>query len=705
MKKIKLDLRFLYLFIPLFLLEVIFRFVQIPTFDIFVLIRVLLFHLFLSLFISFIFTRFKTNKVYFVISSILVPWFCIYTFVELIFKNCMGDFYSFGTVSDGATRIAQFALTFLSNAKPKYYLCLIPIIVYILLRIFVKFKETKQYQLPCISTIICFLALCLTMDLGSTTTSILHTYATFSNKDILIDKLGITHFFFRDISALVYKAPEEIIIVEEVDEGPQEVKEKTRQIDDTRWKNIMENETNSNMLTIDKYLSSKSVTQPNDMTGVFNGMNFIYFLVESGDYLMIDKDLTPNLYKLYSEGIDFENHYTPLYSCGTGESEYVSYNSVFPYVNTCTPNYMTDTPFYNALPWLFKKEGYDSFGIHNWRDEWYERNDILNAMGIDTYYDIDDIWQDPSIEHTNGWQSDSMLIEQAYKHIEEFDDKYFAMIISSTMHFPYDESSYWGDKYVDEVRQIHPDWDIDYCRYMSKSMDFDDGIGYLLDKLKEDGTLDNTVICMYCDHRPYWLDYDKVIEYTSWLNDRSEYKEFGDSGDERVGIYRAPFIIYNSKFEHIVNSNYCSTMDHVPTIANLFDLDYDPRLYIGKDAFSGNNTVIFTNNDWVNEKGIYDSSKGLFIPKSGTEMPDETYIQSIVNQVQNQINISYLILDESYFEKRKEICSPDVIRNYEIGTNYASNENIDEIDNNKETNIDNQNDASYNYEQEALARR
>ena len=653
-----IDLRFLYLFIPLLLLEIAFRIVQFSKFDIFVSIRVILYVLFLSLLFCFIFTRFKSNKVYFVTGLILVIVHSGYTFAELIFKNFMGDWYSFGTVSDGAARIAQFAGIFLSSAKLNYYLCLLPIPVYVLLNIFVKFKKGDYPQIMPIACIVSFLAIIPCMNLGSGSVTNLHIYATFNNKDVIVDKLGIQHFLFRDLTALGFKTPETIVIEKE-DEEPVEIKEEeiTRNIDDTLWKNIASEETNSNMQIIDTYLMSKSVTKPNEMTGVFEGYNFIYFLVESGDYLMIDKELTPNLYELYNNSIQFDNHYTPLYSCATGESEFVSYNSIFPYENVCTPNYCQNVKFYNALPWLFKNEGYKSFGIHNWRDEWYERNEILKNMGIDTYYDIDDIWEDKTIKHTDGWQSDKMLIEQAYKHIEEFgDSKYLAMIITSTMHFPYDEYSYWGDHYLDKINEVHPDWNISFKRYMSKSMCFDEGIGYLIDKLKETNQLDHTVICMYCDHRPYWVDYDELIEYTSWLTDRSEYKDFGDGGSEKIGIYNSPFIIYNSEFGKIVNSNYCSTLDHVPTIANMFGLKYDPRLYIGKDAFDSNSTVIFTNGDWLNENGIYDASKEVFTPAKN--MPTELYIERINKQVQNQINISHLILDEDYFEKRKDICIP-----------------------------------------------
>ncbi len=651
MKKLRLDLRFLYLFIPLLLLEGVFHLVQFPKADIFTILRIVLFAAFLSFAVSFLFTRIiKGEKAYFIFGLILIAFLCIYSFVELIFKNFMGDFYSFGTVSDGAARIAQYALLFLSNARFSYYLCLLPIPVYLLLNRFVRFNSEGQFQLPLIICILSLLILMAIMDLGSGVNSILKVYGTFSNKDMIIDRMGITHFLFRDISALYYKVPETIEYEEEPAEETIETEEPAeeivRTIDDSYWKQLNEKEENSNMATIDRFLMSRPITQPNEMTGKFKGYNFIYFMVEAMDYLAIDKDLTPTLYRMYSEGLTFYNHYTPLYSCATGESEFVSYVSLFPYVNVCTPNDVTNDSFYEALPYLFKNEGYETFALHNWRDEFYERNVLLPNLGFDAYYDIDDIWKDPSIVHTGGWQSDTMLIEQAIKHIEESSGNFFCNIITSVMHFPYNDSSYWGDYYLNEVREVHPDWTVDYQRYLSKCMDFDNGLKVLLDYLEEKGLAENTVICIYPDHRPYWMDYDTVMDYTSWINPRSgEY-----------GIYRSPFIIYNAAEEGNVCYNYCSTLDHVPTIANLFDLNYDPRLYMGTDAYNGNNTVIFTNGSWLNEKGSYDASLEQFTPND--TMPADSYIRSVNTSVQNIIKTSYLIFDERYFENRKGICYP-----------------------------------------------
>ena len=653
-KKNKIDLRFLYMWIPMILLEIIFHLVQFRSFDLFTFLRMFFYTLFVSELICIICSLFKNKKVYFIVGFVYFILICAYSFVELIFKNFMGDFYSFGTVGDGALRIAQYALIFLSNAKLPYYLCFLPIIVYLLLHKFAKFNSEGPFQIPLIICISSFLLLLPCMNLGSGNSSILDVYATFSNKTIIIDKMGIEHFLFRDLTAFVYKAPEKIEIDTIDDDGnddkPADPVIEPRVIDSTLWKNIAEKEENTNMQTIDNYLMSQKITQSNEKTGEFEGYNFIYFMVEAMDYLAIDKDLTPTLYKMYTQGYSFYNHYTPLYSCATGESEFVSYTSLFPYVNVCTPNYIAGDQFYEALPYLFKNKGYSTFSLHNWRDEFYERKLIHPAIGFDKYTDIDDIWKDTSIQHTNGWQADSMLIEQAIKQIDEVKNrKFFCNIVTSVMHFPYEESSYWGDYYLDKVNEVHPDWYIDYKRYLSKCMDFDHGLEILLDYLKENNLAEKTVICIYPDHRPYWMDYDTVMEYTRWINpDRS-----GENG-----IYRSPFIIYNTAIAPEVNNNYCSTLDHVPTIANLFNLDYDPRLYLGKDIYDGNNTIILANGNWINELGWYDATSETFTPNSGVPMPDASYISRKNSAAQNTIKISYLILDETYFAKRKEICYP-----------------------------------------------
>ena len=622
------------------ILELVFHYVQFNTINIYSLFRMYLFTFIFSMIITSLISKKSFHSVTFIIITLL----CAYSFVELIFKNKMGDFYSFNTVSDGATRIAQYALIFVQSAPSSYYLCFLPIIVYIFLAKFVELKSKISF-FNFLTTIISIFMLVICFNWGSGYELLSDEYKYYSNKSILVDRLGITHFLARDLASFFYTSEDNFVIEESIEDDA-DITNTSRDIDDTYWESIIKNETNQNLQAIDKYLSSKNITDTNEHTGRFEDYNFVYFMVEALDYLAIDPELTPTLYKMYKDGDTFYNHYSPLYSCATGESEFVSYTSLFPYLNLCTPNYVYEHKFYEALPFLFKNKGYTTFALHNWRDEFYARNELLPNLGFDYYVDIDDIWKDTSIVHNTGWLSDTMLVQQAIEEIAKTDGKFFCDIITSAMHFPYNESSYWGDYYLNDVRKVHPEWSIDYQRYMSKSMDFDNSLKVLMDYLEANDLADNTVICIYADHRPYWLNYDLVVSYTKELNDRnSDY-----------GIYRSPFIIYCPDEIGEVNYNYCSTLDHVPTIANLFNLNYDPRLYMGQDIYSGDNVVIFTDGNWLNKDGIYYAINDQFVTNDGSEY-DDMDVYRIKKQTNNIIKISEKIFDENYFEQRKNICN------------------------------------------------
>ena len=84
----------------------------------------------------------------------------------------------------------------------------------------------------------------------------------------------------------------------------------------------------------------------------------------------------------------------------------------------------------------------------------------------------------------------------------------------------------------------------------------------------------------------------------------------------------------------------------------MFDLDYDPRYYVGTDYFGGEEKIaIFTNGDWVSEHGIYYADTETFEPAEGYET-DETYIADTNAKVQNMFKISSMIYGTDYFAYR-----------------------------------------------------
>ena len=92
----------------------------------------------------------------------------------------------------------------------------------------------------------------------------------------------------------------------------------------------------------------------------------------------------------------------------------------------------------------------------------------------------------------------------------------------------------------------------------------------------------------------------------------------------------------------------------MPTIANLFDLDFDPRLYFGVDMFDHNQdrVVPYASLSWNNSYGAYSASSAKFFPfdKNNTLTSEE--IVRISKIIKQNSDISYRMLKYDYFSYR-----------------------------------------------------
>ena len=396
---------------------------------------------------------------------------------------------------------------------------------------------------------------------------------------------------------------------------------------------MIDQEGNSIIKNLHEFYIDQNIIPKNDMTGIFKDKNLIYIMVEAFDMIAINKELTPTLYKLYNEGISFDNYYTPKYSCTTGESEFIGLTSIIPSLTLCTPNAYKNNNFSTSIFKLFEKQGYYNTSYHNYSDKFYQRTIIHQNMGSIKFYNDDDL----AINKIWGWPSDLNLMEEALPHFIDH-EKFMSFIITSTTHFPYDNDAHVGVvlRHWDKVKDLP--YNVKIKRYMAKAIDLDLSLKYLLDSLEEKGILDDTVLVLFGDHHPLNMEY-------KYLNDASPIDRLKD-----FNIDRLPFIIYNSKVEPMVISKTASTFDILPTLANLFDLDYDPRYYVGKDLFSNEETVvIFANGSWITDKVMYFSSSGEY--KKSQEVDDD-YISKINQKVSNYFLASEQTLVHDYFKYR-----------------------------------------------------
>ena len=640
------------------LLEISFRLISGISLNNIALLRIFIGVNFVSVLLSFILSWF--NKLISKILVFLVSFaLSAYTFFQIGFNNFIGVYASVNTKSQlGAVK--DYIIDFFASFKGTYYLAFIPFILLIIYYLFLdkltEKKIDKRFPLktnimfePGIRTITSILVLTFTGFLYYTSLDasfMQNKLQTISNKELFaypsiasttINQFGVLGFGFLDIKSTMVEAPSKVIYTAFENNGKDNSNtESKREIDDTILDEIIKNEKNTTLNNINNYIKNKDITDYNSHTGMFEGKNVIVIMMESTNDIIINKDLYPNFYKLYSEGISFKNNYSPRNSCATGNNEFSGMTGLYTIQNNCTANIFSNNTYFTSIFNIFKNAGYRATSMHDYTEQYYVRNIIHKNLGSEAYYNANDLNIKYYNEYKN-WASDEDFMNAAMDiTLNDTSDKPFMLWLTTVSgHQPYKVSSVEGDKYLSITEGT--DYSMEVRRYMSKLKTFDNGLGILLDKLKASGKLDDTVIVMYGDHYPYGLknkDISSVLTY-----DLDDYE-----------VERVPMVIYNSTIKSEVVEKYSSYVNLTPTLANLFNLDYDPRYYMGTDVFSDDylNMVAFADGSWKNADVYYNASSGSIKYYTSNEYTTDELIR-INNIVTNRMQISESIIRNNYF--------------------------------------------------------
>lgn len=655
-------INFIINFILLLVLEIIFKIVNF--FDIldWSTIRIILGSFILSLVISSI-EYFIPKILHKYINIILILIFSIYALAQTAFNNFIGVYMSLGTSSQlGA--VIDYVREFILSFKWYYYLSMLPFVISLIYYIFINKKIINKFNinmkknnykklnrkkfikniLMYLNTLIIFCALYASslylpfMQNKLQTVSNRDLFIVPSVPSISVKQFGIITFGVLDIKN--YFFPTEVITNYDIENSSKNSHniDNTRKFDDTKWEELISKETDKKLNSLNNYFINNKISDINEYTGMFKDKNLIVIMLESVNDVIINEKDYPNFYKMYNEGMTWENNYSPRNSCSTGNNEMSGMIGLYSIYNTCTANEYKDNTYFESIFNLFNKSDYYTFSAHNYTEHYYERNTIHKNMGSSIYYGVEDLGIEYSNQYKN-WSSDEDFMFEVLNILEDIDNetKFMTWLTTVSSHQPYYYSSKEGDKYLD----LYKDLDIrtDLKRYKSKLKILDNALGILLDGLEEKGILDDTVIVMFGDHYPYGLS-------TSTLNTVLDYDTNVDYEAERV-----PFVIYNNGIKAQTFSEYTSYVNILPTIANLFDLDYDPRLYVGSDLLSKEyeSMVVFADGSWKNEIAYYNASK------SDIEyFTDKTYtveeLQNINNTIDLKIKMSTLAIKNNYFE-------------------------------------------------------
>lgn len=558
----------------------------------------------------------KTRLAYGIIVTSVIALLC---FCQNLHYNYFSTFFSFSKAS-----ILKEFFQVKNEATGKLTLDLFGYFVPLVSFILINLLKGKQYKYNyivriCITSFLCILSIaCLFLTFNNypvsskKSESDAYLYQTLYNKVRAVERLGLYSFMIKDAQlTLSHNAS-----------------------------NIDEEKTLINL-----YLEEHGyISQPNEYTGLFKGKNLILVLCESLSTIAIDEELTPTLYMMKTQGINFNNHYAPVYQSATADSEFISLTSQIPSIDNGPLAYdFYENTFPNALPQLFREIGYSANSFHSFKKEFYNRETLHYTYGFTYLYD----WVDLNLEKRSefveayNWIHDRELFLKGLEATNEnASEPFFDFFISVSGHVPYVRERYELEYDLWQTIVLHGEagekYSIEALCYLAAQKTLDSGLEALIKELTNTGQLENTVIAIYGDHYPYGLTKSATKELFTDLNNDFE-------------IYKVPFIIWSPDMEggQIINK-VTSTYDIMPTLCNLFDINLDGHLITGRDALSDKDgLVIFEDRSWLNDRAYYNATKGTTI-KLDPSITDEE-IDEINNQVFEEIQISQNILTSNYF--------------------------------------------------------
>ncbi len=558
---IKKNYYLLLLALPFILIDIFTRY-NVEFYGLLKLVPNLFTLLWISLIISIcLFSKKKIGKIVYILFFIL----CLVLYlVNNIYYSMTGVFFDFSMVML-AGEGSEYFLDSIKNCDLSVYLFLIPIFITFILAIKVYPKEEhKSYKKMIISLFIFIVLHSVTpLFLGkaneeltwSTWRNPRNIYNSFNDNNKAIKVSGLYEYTTRNFYVTFLK------------------KESTNEKD---------------IEFLKEEYSKEKETNKNKYTGKYKDNNLIIVQLEGLDSWLINKNDTPTLYSMMNNSINFTNHYSYYNGGGSTFNSEFAVNTGFITPLSYTQNAYTfnKNSFPYSLAHLFKEQGYAVNAFHMNTKEYYSRGTNYKNWGYDNYYGLVD---------QNTYKDNSYYLDRELLLNEEFKEKMFGSekfvdyIITYTNHMPFNPEK--GNCKMlldlDSKDNENVSYDLteeDCARRQVKETDY--MMELLVKELKERELFDKTTIVVLTDH------------YLYTLSDKSILDKYKNTSNNLIN--HTPFFIYTNNKDRKTIKTVTSQLNVLPTVLNLFGIDYNPNYYIGQDALNNNyqKIVFFSDYSW-----------------------------------------------------------------------------------------------------------
>lgn len=570
--------------------------------------------------------------------------------VQLVYHCIFGDFMPVSQIGMGGNVVVNFNSQLLYGIRQnllKILLLLLPLIAVILclalrrgqaLKLRLRWKQTM-------ASFAVLLALLLTvtglMYVGRD--NAFSVYRTFTNVNTSTDssykKIGMLATTVQELRYMLFSGSGSIMITPSslnISDVPRTYSSNSYNVIESIDFTALADSTDSDILkATDEYLSNATPTRKNNYTGLLKDYNLITICAESFCPWFISEELTPTLYKLSHTGILFENYYGTFQSVTTN-GEYTMCMGLYPDMSRTKTDSSFNVAGTNYLPFCLgnalKGMGYQAWGYHDYIGDFYNRNITHANMGY-TFKAADS-----GLAMKIDWpSSDLEMMEASVDDYINSGEPFHAYYMTFSGHYQYNWDNAMSAKNRDAVK------DLPYSEpvkaYIACNLELEYALEYLMQRLEEAGVADKTCIVLTNDHYPYGLTEDEYNELA------------GQTLDTTFEKYRNSFICYVPGLsENIVVDEYCSTADILPTLLNLFGVDYDSRLLAGTDVLSsGLHVAVLSDKSFLTKTFRYDAGTETVIPADENTTVSDKLAEAYRLYVDSRFQLSGNILNSDYY--------------------------------------------------------
>ena len=347
---------------------------------------------------------------------------------------------------------------------------------------------------------------------------------------------------------------------------------------------------------IEEYYEWKNENLPdNQYAGISKGKNLIIIQVESLEDFVIGRsiegqEITPNLNRLINKSLYFPNIYEQVNEGTSSDCDLMLTTSMLPLRRGSTFFRYPNTT-YNSLPKILGANGYSQISMHPDKGSfWNYANALKGGINFENFIDY---FSFDSSDQIGLGISDKSYFSQVAEKLQDLKTPFYAHTITLSNHGPFD--------LPENLRELKLNSELDKSElggYFQSVRYTDSAINEFLNKLDEEGLLDNTTVVITGDHTGVHKYYNSSIE---GLSNKEDW--FLDNGEPTV-----PFIIYdkNLSVEPKTFDTIGGQIDIMPTILYLYGIDASEykNTALGRNLLNTNRSFSITTNGIVRGNNV-----------------------------------------------------------------------------------------------------